>query len=82
VELQHAFILVHHPDSGEGRVEVTNDSLRASAQNLPQVGGLGKGSVHVSPNTRSAYLRVLRPFSVLDIDEQGVPANDPPAHVA
>src|SRR6185295_8780702 len=76
LQLQHAFILVQHPDSGEGRVEVMNDSFRASAQNLPQLGWLGKGSAHVSPNTRLACLRVLHPFSVLDVEPGAIPSID------
>src|SRR5262244_3931474 len=76
LQLQHAFILAQHPDSGEGRVEVTNDSLRASAQNLPQVDWLGKSSAHISPNTRLAYQRVLRPFSILDVERGHIPSID------
>src|SRR5215471_13462795 len=76
LQLQHAFILVQNPDSGEGRVEVTNDSLCASAQNLRQVVWPGKGSAHISPNTRLACLRVLRPFAVLNIERGHIPSID------
>src|SRR5215471_423803 len=76
MQLQYAFILVQHPDSGEGRVEVTNDSLRASTQNLCQMGRLGKGSAHVSPNARLARLRVLRPLSAVNVGRSHIPALD------
>jgi len=56
---------------------VTNDSLRASAQDLPQVDWLGKSSAHISPNPRLAYQRVLRLFSILDIEGCNIPSIDP-----
>src|SRR6185436_3400416 len=74
LQFQHAFILVQHPYSRESRVEVTNDSLRASAQNLPQVGWLGKGSADVSPNARLACLRVLCSLSILDVECGHIPS--------
>src|SRR5215468_2300845 len=76
LQLQHAFTLAQRPDSGEGRVEVTNDSLRASAQNLPQVDRLGKSSAYISSNTRLADQRVLRSFSILDVERGHIPAVD------
>src|SRR4030095_5522630 len=53
-----------------------NDSLRASAQNLLQVNRLGKGSAHVSSNSRLACQRVLRPFAVLDVERGHIPSVD------
>src|ERR1051326_8651246 len=41
LQLQHAFILVQQPNSCEGGVEVTNDSLSASVQYFPKVGRFG-----------------------------------------
>src|SRR5262245_13319474 len=76
MQLQHAFIVVQNPDSGEGRVEVTNDSLRAFVQDIRQVGWLGKGNAHVSPNTSLTYLRILGPFSILDVKSSHIPSID------
>src|SRR5262249_12623621 len=63
-------------------VEVMNDSLCASAQNLPQVSWPGKGCTHISSNTRLASLRVLRLFSILDIGAGAVPPHDVAGFVA
>src|SRR5262249_21824051 len=69
--------LVQYPDSSEGRVEVSNNSLCASAQNLPQIGWLGKGSAHISPYTRLAYLHILSSLPILDVEHQAIPISDP-----
>src|ERR1700752_617213 len=58
-------------------IEMTNDSLRASAQNLHQLDGLGKSSAPISPNTRMPDLRVLRPFSFIDVEHHAIPIGDP-----
>src|SRR6202008_5048178 len=43
---------------------------------LLQVGWLGKGSAHVSPNSRLACQRVLCPFSILDVEPGAIPSID------
>src|SRR5215468_2099521 len=74
LQLEHAFILAQRPDSGEGRVEVMNDSLCAPAQNVRQVDWVGKSSADVSSNTRLTYQGVLCPFSVLNVERGHIPA--------
>src|SRR5262245_41419672 len=77
LQLQYVFIFVQDPDSGECRVEMTNDRLHASAQNLAQVCWICKGSDHVSPDTRMAYQCFLRPFPVFDVERSHIPSIDP-----
>src|SRR6266540_6237068 len=70
LQFQHALLFVQRPDSSEGRVQVPNDRLCASLQDLTRVGWIGKSGAHISANTRLTSLRrsnFLRLLPVLDI---------------
>src|SRR5919108_5791350 len=71
LQFQHVFLFIHQrPDSGQDRVEVPNDRLCGSVQNLSRVGWLGKSGAHISANTRLTCLRgsnFLHLLAVLDV---------------
>src|SRR5437016_2853435 len=79
LQFQHVFLFVQRPDSSEGRVEVPNDRLCGSVQNLSRVGWPGKSGAHISANTRLTCLRgsnFLRLLPVLDVGTRSIPFDD------
>src|SRR6266550_4210500 len=79
LQFQHVFLFVQRPDSSEGRVEVPNDRLCGSVQNLSRVGWPGKSGAHISANTRLTCLRgsnFLRLLPVLDVGIRSIPLNN------
>src|SRR6266850_1714251 len=79
LQFQHIFLVVQRPDSSEGRVQVSNDRLCASVQNLSRVGRLGKSGAHISANTRLTSLRgsnFLRLLPIFNIGIRSIPSND------